>query len=137
MMLHVTWGYIHHPDAKLLSSIDPSKLTLQSYYDGLSKVSTMKIDLSMFMLTLEEEKNFEIILKIQLAHAMAQYICEPNDCKKAISQNPPPVEPIDPAPPIIQMLKLMPISENSAEGSGKVFEALIRQFGIKPKDFGS
>ncbi|PLW27324.1 hypothetical protein PCANC_27313 [Puccinia coronata f. sp. avenae] len=136
-MCHGTWGYIHHPNPKLLSSIDPSKLTLQSYYDALSKVSTMKIDLSMFMPTVEEEKHFEIVLKSQLARAMTQYICKPDDCKMVILQNPPPVEPIDPAPPIIQMLKLMPVSDNSEEGAGQVFEALMRQFGMKPEDFGS
>ncbi|KAA1130849.1 hypothetical protein PGTUg99_026233 [Puccinia graminis f. sp. tritici] len=133
MMFHGTWGYIHHPNPKLLRLLDPDQLTIQAYYEALRKVPTMKIDMAMFMPSPEEEVHFEAVLKSQIACVMKQYIAKP--AQPAISTKPPPVEPIDPSPPIIQMLKLMAASDNSAEGAGQVIEAVRRQTGLTPEEF--
>ncbi|PLW34443.1 hypothetical protein PCASD_15178 [Puccinia coronata f. sp. avenae] len=135
MMFHGTWGYIHHPNPKLLSSLDPLELTLRAYYDALRKVSTMKINLQMLMPTCEEEKHFEQVLKSQLVHAMSQYVAKAANPEHALSSDPPTVETIDPTPPDIQMIQLMSQSDDSAEGTGQVAETLRKQFGLKPKDF--
>ncbi|KAA1091262.1 hypothetical protein PGT21_029713 [Puccinia graminis f. sp. tritici] len=135
MMFHGTWGYIHHPNPSLLRTLDPNQLTLRSYYDALSKVPTMKIDVTMFLPTMEEEEHFEAVLKSQIARVMSTYIAKP--AQQGTLQSPPPVEIIDHTAPKIQMLKLMAASDNSAEGAGQVIESLIRQTGLTHAEFTS
>ncbi|PLW20026.1 hypothetical protein PCANC_10181 [Puccinia coronata f. sp. avenae] len=95
----------------------------------------MKINLQMLMPTCEEEKHLKQVLKSQSAHAMSQYIAKAVNPEHALSSDPPAVEPINPTPPEIQMIQLMSQSDDLAKGAGQVADTLIKQFGLKPKDF--
>ncbi|KAA1124658.1 hypothetical protein PGTUg99_027063 [Puccinia graminis f. sp. tritici] len=135
MMFHGTWGYIHKPNPSLLKTLDHSKLTLEAYYQSLSKIPSLKILPSMFLPTREEDLHFEAVLKSQIARVMRHYIAEPINKLNAIPTDLPPIELIDCSQPDIHMLKLMEASDNSSEGVGQVLVSIINQSGLTPEEF--
>ncbi|KAA1073437.1 hypothetical protein PGT21_012114 [Puccinia graminis f. sp. tritici] len=134
-MFHGTWGYVHFPSKDLLATLDASQLSLESFTRALSSVPSFQIEPSMLMPNLESEEHYKLVWKSQIAQVMYKYIAIPNKKENSISLNPPPIELVSPEIPDIRMLKLMEQPENSADGIGKVMEAIVQQTGLKPEDF--
>ncbi|OAV86711.1 hypothetical protein PTTG_29762 [Puccinia triticina 1-1 BBBD Race 1] len=132
---HGTWGYLHIPDDDLLKSLNPDKLTLDTFHHALRNVASLDINPQMFLPTSSPADDYTHVWKSQIAQVMHKYVATPSDKRSMLPLNPPSIEPISPKNPNIQMLRLMDESNNSAEGIGQVMEALQRQSGLEPKEF--
>ncbi|KNF05647.1 hypothetical protein PSTG_01050 [Puccinia striiformis f. sp. tritici PST-78] len=107
-----TWGYIHVPNPSLTQSLDFKELTLEAYQAAMAHV-----------------------WKSQIAQVLLEHIAIPSKKSKSIPTDPPTLDQISHEKPIIQMLKLMDASDNSAEGIGQVFSSIVAQSGLTPEEF--
>ncbi|OAV93797.1 hypothetical protein PTTG_27161 [Puccinia triticina 1-1 BBBD Race 1] len=136
-MFHGTWGYLHHPNPKLLASVDPKDLTLEAYRTAIANSADEIIPPAKFVLNRDESSHYQSVLKSQVASVFMTYIAETKDKTLTIPLKPPPIEVLDAQKPDITMLKLMIASDNSSEGVGEVLEGLARQSGLMPAQFAS
>ncbi|KAA1098751.1 hypothetical protein PGTUg99_008124 [Puccinia graminis f. sp. tritici] len=136
-MFHGTWGYVHHPSPEILESVPPSDLTLESYWQAMSKASTFNVHSKMLLPTPKEEVQWEFVIKSQITSALLEHLATPSDSFVSINTSPPALEPIPSQIPDITMLKLMIASDNSAQGAGEVFNAIVDQSNITMSDFAS
>ncbi|KAA1111372.1 hypothetical protein PGTUg99_003633 [Puccinia graminis f. sp. tritici] len=136
-MFHGTWGYVHHPSPEILESVPPSDLTLESYWQAMSKASTFNVHSKMLLPTPKEEVQWEFVIKSQITSALLEHLATPSDSFVSINTSPPALEPISSQIPDITMLKLMIASDNSAQGAGEVFNAIVDQSNITMSDFAS
>ncbi|OAV97410.1 hypothetical protein PTTG_26046 [Puccinia triticina 1-1 BBBD Race 1] len=136
-MFHGTWGYLHHPNPKLLASVDPKDSTLEAYRTAIANSANEIIPPAKFVLNRDESSHYRSVLKSQVASVFMTYIAETKDKTPTIPLKPPPIEVLDAQKPDITMLKLMIASDNSSESVGEVLEGLARQSGLTPAQFAS
>ncbi|KAA1121213.1 hypothetical protein PGTUg99_025333 [Puccinia graminis f. sp. tritici] len=136
-MFHGTWGYIHSAPEDLITNLDPTELTITALNTSLHLGTKLAIRPEMFTPTKESTDHWESTLKSQITRVILRYLAKPVDSRIKLQKNPPPVHPIKPEDPKIQVLKLMVASDNSAAGVGDVFTGVIQQSGLTPQEFHS
>ncbi|PLW09029.1 hypothetical protein PCANC_27524 [Puccinia coronata f. sp. avenae] len=134
-MFHGIWGYVHQLNPKLLASVPSSKLTLESYNQSMLKVSDLQVQPRMFVPQPKENLHWTLVLKSQIAQAMLEHVAEASDSKVSIATQPPVIDQISPEEPDITMLKLMIALDNSSQGVGEVFEAIVNQSRLSMTEF--
>ncbi|KAA1138597.1 hypothetical protein PGTUg99_030614 [Puccinia graminis f. sp. tritici] len=130
-----TWGYIHVPSNTLLKTLNPEELTLASYHDSLIKAKSFSIEPKHFLPNPEAAISEMRVWKSQIAKVLMENIAEPSHKCTSIPTVPPPIEVISHEKPVIHMLKLMDVSDNSAESIGQVFGTILKQSGLSEEDF--
>ncbi|KAA1072343.1 hypothetical protein PGT21_032924 [Puccinia graminis f. sp. tritici] len=130
-----TWGYIHLPDKQLVSELDPTELSLDTFLKAMRTVERLEIQPHMFLPSPSEQRHEINVIKSQIAKVLYDYLAIPTGKSQSISTEPPPLDPISPKKPDLIMMKLMDASDNSAEGIGQVFQSIIGQTGMSAKDF--
>ncbi|OAV92716.1 hypothetical protein PTTG_27552 [Puccinia triticina 1-1 BBBD Race 1] len=136
-MFHGTWGYVHHPNPKLVSLVLASDLTVESYQQAMSNASSFDVHSQMFLPTPQEEVQWELVIKSQITSALLDHLATQADSYVSVNKNPPVVKQISAKIPDITMLKLMIGSDNSAQGAGEVFNAIVDQSTASIFDFAS
>ena len=134
-MFHGTWGYVHSLNQTLLNLVSPGDLTLESYKIAMSKISELCVVPKMFLPQPKDTLHWKLVLKSQIAQTLLESIAQTSDSQISIATTPPPIDQISTKEPDITMLKLMKASDNSAQGVGKVFEAIVNQSNITMTDF--
>ncbi|PLW38725.1 hypothetical protein PCASD_11527 [Puccinia coronata f. sp. avenae] len=134
-MFHGTWGYIHQINHSLLSSVPPSNLTIDSYLAAMEKIPSLSVSPQMLIPSPEEEKNWILVLKSQIAKVLLQYIAKSADHHTKVPVTPPSIDQISNEPPDLTMLKLMIASDNSAQGISKVCTGIIQQSDLTEHNF--
>ncbi|POW19989.1 hypothetical protein PSHT_04139 [Puccinia striiformis] len=136
-MFHGTWGYIHQISQKLLDQFPSSELTLESYKQAMANVCKLQVTPKMFLPRPNEDAHWESVLKSQIAEALLEHIAQPSDSKVKIATQPSAIDQLPPDKPDITMLKLMTASDNSSQGVGEVFEAIVKQSRMSMTQFSS
>ncbi|KAA1136483.1 hypothetical protein PGTUg99_033452 [Puccinia graminis f. sp. tritici] len=136
-MFHGTWGYVHHPSPKLVSSVSSSDLTIESYHQAMLNVESVDVHSRMLLPTAKEEVQWELVLKSQITSALLEHLAIPAESYVSINTKPPVVDQISSERPDITMLKLMIAADNSAQGAGEVFQAIVNQSNLTMSDFAS
>jgi len=116
-----TWGYVHMPNQNLLASLDSAELSLDAFRQALQKVSSLQLNMKMFFPTPTKEVVIMKIWKAQIGKVLNDYLAIPIDKLSSISTKPLIVDQISHKAPELYILKLMDVSDNSAEGIGQVF----------------
>ncbi|OAV84940.1 hypothetical protein PTTG_10623, partial [Puccinia triticina 1-1 BBBD Race 1] len=120
------------------ASVPSCELSLERYLQAMSKLETFDVHSRMLLPTPKEEVNWECVIKSQITSAMLDHLVTPSDCYISLSTTPPVIDQISTEPPDITMLKLMIASDNSAQGAGEVFDAIVNQStNIAMSDFAS
>ncbi|PLW08561.1 hypothetical protein PCASD_16739 [Puccinia coronata f. sp. avenae] len=78
---------------------------------------------------------FQVVFNPGRTSSCPRCLALPKNPATAIPRDPPTVEQITAKKPLIHMLKLMDVSDNSAEGVGQVFELLMGQLGLTVEEF--
>ncbi|OAV99080.1 hypothetical protein PTTG_25447 [Puccinia triticina 1-1 BBBD Race 1] len=94
---------------------------------AMTNASHFDVHSQMLLPTPKEEVKWEYVIKSQIASALLKHLATPSDSCVSINTTPPVVEQICNDTPDITMLKLMIASDNSAQGAGKVCEAIVDQ----------
>ncbi|EFP86096.2 uncharacterized protein PGTG_12052 [Puccinia graminis f. sp. tritici CRL 75-36-700-3] len=136
-MFHGTWGYVHQINQALLDSVPKADLTLASYKRAMSNISKLEVTPKMFIPKPPEDEHWEFVLKSQIARTILEHIAQPSDSQVSIAIQPPMIDQLPADEPDITMLKLMVASDNSSQGVGEVFEAIVNQSSISMTDFAS
>ncbi|KAI7958063.1 hypothetical protein MJO29_006280 [Puccinia striiformis f. sp. tritici] len=136
-MFHGTWGYIHQISQKLLDQFPKSELTLQSYKEAMARVCKLRVTPKMFLPRPNEDAHWQCVLKSQIAEALLEHIARPSDSRIKIATQPPVLDQLPADEPDITMLKLMTASDNSSQGVGEVFEAIVKQSNMTMTEFSS
>ncbi|KAA1136707.1 hypothetical protein PGTUg99_037266 [Puccinia graminis f. sp. tritici] len=89
----------------------------------------------MFLPTFNEETHLCAAIKSQIAQVMMSYIAITNDPLSLIPLEPPPIDPINPQKPDIEIFKLMLSSNNSTEGIGEILKDIINQSNLTDDKF--
>ncbi|PLW48878.1 hypothetical protein PCASD_02793 [Puccinia coronata f. sp. avenae] len=134
-MFHGTWGYIHTIQKELFEHFDPDDFSFQRYKEAIQQSEHLDVTPLMFIPTFEENLHCSHVIKSQLTQALLGYLVSATDTKTDLPLDPPPINPIMPQKPDIQMLKLMIASNNSAEGIGQFLNDIIRQTDLTPERF--
>jgi hypothetical protein len=134
-MFHGTWGYIHHLNPKLVSSVPAGDLSLESYTASMKNAAKINVTPTMFLASKAEEQHWTSVLKCQIAKVILEYIAVPSDKDFTITSSPPVVEQISHNRPDITMLKLMVASDNSAQGVEDVCTGIIQQTNLSETQF--
>jgi hypothetical protein len=130
-----TWGYIHVPNQSLLRSLNLEELTLASYQDSLRKLKSFSIEPLHFMPTMKAKISGEQVWKSQIAKVLMEHLAVPSDRSLSIPTKPETIDQISHEKPTIHMLKLMDVSDNSAESIGQVFSTILLQSGLSDQEF--
>ncbi|KAA1073580.1 hypothetical protein PGT21_016451 [Puccinia graminis f. sp. tritici] len=130
-----TWGYIHVPNASLLECLNPDELTLSSYHESLRRARSVSIEPKHFMPSPQAAVSEMKVWKSQIAKVLLEHLAVPMSKSSSIPTVPPPIEVISHVKPAIHMLKLMDVSDNSAESIGQVFCTILKQSGMSEGDF--
>ncbi|PLW27112.1 hypothetical protein PCASD_23491 [Puccinia coronata f. sp. avenae] len=99
------------------------------------KVSDLQVQPRMFVPQPKENLHWTLVLKSQIAQAMLEHVAEASDSKVSIATQPPVIDQISPEEPDITMLKLMIALDNSSQGVGEVFEAIVNQSRLSMTEF--
>ncbi|KAA1126493.1 hypothetical protein PGTUg99_021912 [Puccinia graminis f. sp. tritici] len=91
----------------------------------------------MLLPTAKEEVQWELVLKSQITSALLEHLAIPAESYVSINTKPPVVDQISSEKPNITMLKLMIAADNSAQGAGEVFQAIVDQSNLTMSDFAS
>ncbi|PLW25071.1 hypothetical protein PCANC_28002 [Puccinia coronata f. sp. avenae] len=89
----------------------------------------------MFVPQHKEDLHWTLVLKSQIAQAMLEHVAEASDSEVSIATQPPVIDQISPEEPDITMLKLMIVLEDSSQGVGEVFEAIVNQSRLSMTEF--
>ncbi|KAA1127474.1 hypothetical protein PGTUg99_037102 [Puccinia graminis f. sp. tritici] len=134
-MFHGTWGYIHHLNPMLVSSVPAGDLSLESYTASMKNAAEINVTPTMFLASKAEEQHWTSVLKCQIAKVILEYIAVPSNKDFPITSSPPVVEQISHNRPDITMLKLMIASDNSAQGVEDVCTGIIQQTNLSETQF--
>ncbi|EFP91557.1 uncharacterized protein PGTG_17611 [Puccinia graminis f. sp. tritici CRL 75-36-700-3] len=130
-----TWGYVHVPNISLIRSLNPEELTLAAYRESLIKAKSFSIEPKHFLPSHEAALSEMRVWKSQIAKVLMDHIAVPSVKCTSIPTEPPAIEVISNEKPTIHMLKLMDVSDNSAESIGQVFSTLLLQSGLTAEEF--
>ncbi|POW07635.1 hypothetical protein PSHT_09895 [Puccinia striiformis] len=136
-IFHGTWGYVHHPNPKILASIPAADLTLESYRNAMALVPSFEVLPKMFLPSSDEEESWELVIKAQIAEVLFEHVASSTDSIVPIPTSPPAVDQLSSDLPDITMLKLMVASDKSAQGVGEVFESILEQTNMNMTNFAS
>ncbi|KAI7937705.1 hypothetical protein MJO29_015020 [Puccinia striiformis f. sp. tritici] len=134
-MFHGTWGYLHTIDSKVLATINPLDLTLQSYKNSIAQSTHLVIKPALLIPSNDKNLHLNSVIKSQIARVLLGHLVCQIGGQTKIPLHPPAIDPITPHVPDITMLKLMVASNNSSEGIADVFESIINQTDMNPKEF--
>ncbi|KAA1137120.1 hypothetical protein PGTUg99_013708 [Puccinia graminis f. sp. tritici] len=130
-----TWGYVHVPNVSLIRSLNPEELTLAAYQESLIKAKSFSIEPKHFLPSHEAAMSEMRVWKSQIAKVLMDHLAVPLVKCTSIPTEPPAIEVISNEKPTIHMLKLMDVSDNSAESIGQVFSTILLQSGLTAEEF--
>lgn len=83
-MYHGSWGYIHQLNPKLLKDLDNDSFSKDNIRHILQKTAQKKIDLGVLMPTADEQSQWILTLKNQIATVFLQYLKNRSNVSKSI-----------------------------------------------------
>lgn len=132
---HGTWGYVHYLNPSLISGLNFHECTVASFQQYLKEDIEKVVQPSEFLPKKNEQNRWVLTLKNQAARVLLRYMTKKEKFKGVSVLNLPPIDQIKAEKPDIDMLKLMDSSDNGSDGIASLYDELIKQTGLPPKDF--
>ncbi|KAH9823480.1 hypothetical protein DFH28DRAFT_881029 [Melampsora americana] len=132
---HGTWGYAHYLDPKIICDLNTEECTVATFQKTLTEDCKQAIDSGDLLPDQNEQKQWVLTLKNQVARVLSHYMKRPDKYKSCKILNLAPIDQVEAKKPDVDMLKLMDSSDNGSDGIAALYDKLIKQTGLLPEDF--
>ncbi|EGF99021.1 uncharacterized protein MELLADRAFT_113065 [Melampsora larici-populina 98AG31] len=138
-LLHGTWGFFKVIEACVLAKCPEEVVNLASFLDSMASAQKKPVLMSAFAPKPDELAHWVSVIKSQLASALKEYVehlpgAPARSGLPPLVCQPPAIDPIALHKPNIHFLRMVDAPDSSAEGVGRVFDAIKSQIGVSSED---